>query len=147
MTKFDRSFRKKSLRLLLIVAAAVLLGLLLRAMLNTGPDLSTLAGRQRYLTELGWEIDPASEQHKTVRIPSKLEGVLADYNELQRSAGRDLTPHCSERCEQYSYTVTNYPDSDQTVLVTLYIQGKTLIAGDIHSTALDGFMDALGPKP
>lgn len=143
MTHFDRSFRKKSLLVLLALALAVLVFLLVRGC-AAKTDLTTLEGRQRYLAGLGYEIDPASEQHKAVRIPATLEGVLADYNELQRSAGRDLTPHCGERCEQFSYTVTNYPDQTQTVLVTLYLQGRTLIAGDIHSTALDGFMEALG---
>lgn len=144
MTQFDRSFNRKSLlRLILAAAVLVLLFFLLRGVFGGGADLREPEGRQRYLAGLGWEIDAASEQHKTVRIPAKLDGVLADYNELQRACGRDLTPHCGERCEQYSYTVTNYPDPEQNVLVTLYIQGKELIAGDIHSTALDGFMDGL----
>ena len=44
---------------------------------------------------------------------------------------------------QYTYQITNYPNTDQTVLVTLYVQGDRLIAGDIHSTALNGFMHGL----
>ena len=145
MTLFDRVFRKKGLLwLAFALIAALLLFALTRGLFAAKPDLSSSEGRQRYLSSLGWEIDPESEQHKTVRIPAKLEGVLAEYNELQLSEGRDLTKHCGERCEQYSYTVTNYPDETQTVLVTLYLQGKELIAGDVHSTALDGFMVGLG---
>jgi hypothetical protein len=147
MTVFDRSSRKKWLPWLLFAAAVLLVIFILVRGLDGGDDLSKPEGRQRYLTSLGWEIDPGSEEHKTVRIPAKLEGVLADYNELQRAEGRDLEKHCGERCEQYSYLVTNYPDPDQTVYVTLYIQGRELIAGDIHSTALDGFMIGLQANP
>lgn len=143
MTQFDRKLRKKPLLWLLLAAAVIALAVLLIRGLPAREDLSEPEGRQRYLAGLGWEIDLDSEQRKTVRIPARIEGVLADYNELQLAEGRDLTKHCGERCEQISYTVTNYPDETQTVLVTLYIQGKELIAGDIHSTALDGFMQGL----
>ncbi len=144
MTQFDQRFRRKSLIWLLAAAVLLVLAvLMLHSVFASGPDLREAEGRQRYLAQLGWEIDMESEEHKTVRIPAKLEGVLAEYNELQRSEGRDLEAHVGERCEQYSYTVLNYPDETQTVLVTLYIQGRELIAGDIHSTALDGFMQGL----
>ena len=140
-----RSQTKKRLLLLLAAAGIVLLLVfLLRGCAERKqPDLSTLAGRQAYLNALGWEIDPESEEYKPVRLPGSLEGVLADYNALQLGQGFDLSKHLGEKCAQYSYAVTNYPDPKQTVRVTLYIQDKTLIAGDVHSTALDGFMQGL----
>jgi hypothetical protein len=48
-----------------------------------------------------------------------------------------------ESCQQYSYQLTNYPGTDSAVYVTLYIQGKELIAGDIHTNSLNGFMHGL----
>ena len=57
--------------------------------------------------------------------------------------GAEDTPEMGERCEKYSYRLTNYPDCGQTVMVTLYVRGRRVIAGDVHSTALDGFMHGL----
>ena len=138
--------KKGMLRLVILFAAALLAIILIRGFTDRKPDLSSLSGRQAYLHELGWEIDPASEEHKTVRIPEILDGVMAKYNELQLKQGCDLSRHLGEKCEQFSYAVTNYPDADQTVQITLYVQGKTMIAGDIHSTALNGFMKSLTEK-
>ncbi|MBO5557062.1 MAG: DUF4830 domain-containing protein [Oscillospiraceae bacterium] len=137
-------FTRKKALLWVFAAAALLVGLILaRTLLSPRWDLSARDGRQQYLSHLGWEIDPETEACKHVRIPEKLEGVIADYNEMQKTQGCDLSRHLGEACEQYTYQITNYPDDSQTVLVTLYIQGRRLIAGDIHSTALDGFMHGL----
>ena len=51
-------------------------------------DLSTLEGRQAFLLELGWEIDPDSEEFRTVVVPEKLrkrqaELLLRVLQELQ----------------------------------------------------------------
>ena len=135
--------KRRLLRFVLLFAIALLAIILVRALLDQKPDLSTLEGRQAYLEKLGWEIDPDSEEHKSVRVPESLDGIIADYNELQLQQDFDLSKHLGEACEQYSYTVTNYPDPEQTVLITVYIQGKELIAGDVHSTALNGFMQGL----
>ena len=135
--------RRRVVGLLLLLAAALALALLCRGCGEKGDDLRTLPGRQAALRAYGWEIDPESEEHRSVRIPESLEGVLRDYNELQLEQGFDLSKHLGETCEQYSYTVTNYPDPDCTVLVTLYLRGRELIAGDVHSTALNGFMTGL----
>ena len=135
--------KRRLLRFVLLFAIALLAIILVRALLDQKPDLSTLEGRQAYLETLGWEIDPDSEEHKSVRVPESLDGIIADYNELQLQQDFDLSKHLGEACEQYSYTVTNYPDPEQTVLITVYIQGKELIAGDVHSTALNAFMQGL----
>ena len=135
--------KRRLLRFVLLFALALLAIILVRALLDQKPDLSTLEGRQAYLETLGWEIDPDSEEHKSVRVPESLDGIIADYNELQLQQDFDRSKHLGEAGEQYSYTVTNYPDPEQTVLITVYIQGKELIAGDVHSTALNGFMQGL----
>ena len=61
--------------------------------------------------------------------------------------GYDLSRHLGEQCQQYSYLITNYPDESQTVLATIYVQGSRIIAGDIHSTALNGFLQGLKAAP
>lgn len=141
-TKESKFTRGKALRIV-ILAAAVLCALILLRGRSDAPDVSSLEGRQAFLLDHGWEIDPASEDLRQVQLPQALEGMLLKYNEIQLAQGFDLTEHLGETCSQYTYRVTNYPDETQTVLATLYIQGKRVIAADIHSTALNGFLQGL----
>ena len=130
MLKKERLFtRKTALGMILACAAVLLLLILLRWHGGSQPDLATAEGREQYLLSLGWEVDGSTEEHKSVLIPDTLEGVMEDYNKMQLS--------------QDSYQVTNYRGYDGTVLVTIYIQGREVIAGDIHTTALDGFMHGI----
>ena len=140
-----RMTKKKALTVVLAVAALLLLFIALRLFLpaQTDHQLSTIEGREAFLLELGWEIDRDSEVFRTVTVPDKLEGIMLQYNKMQLTQGYDLNAHLGERCQQYTYTLKNYSDSDGTVLVTLYIQGDSLIAGDIHTTAANGFMHGL----
>lgn len=137
--------KKKALAAVLAAAALLLILIALRLLLPAAPehDLSTLEGREAFLLELGWEIDRSSEVFRSVTVPDKLEGIMLQYNRMQLTQGYDLSKHLGERCGQYTYTLTNYSDSDGMVVVTLYIQDKTVIAGDIHTTAANGFMHAL----
>ena len=132
--------------LLTLGGFAVLAVLLL---LGGGPDpggsgrLDDTEARAEYLSSCGWEIDPASEQAETVHIPERFSPVYAEYNELQRQQGFDLADYAGKDCDLYTYTVTNYPDESQMVLVNLYLYRGRVIAGDVHSTNLDGFMIGL----
>ena len=135
--------RKKAVAIVLFLAAALVFMIALRWKNSAGYDLSTLEGRQMFLSDLGWEIDCGTEEHKTILIPENLEGVIGEYNRMQLEQGYDLSRHCGESCEQYTYTVTNYPGYSGSVLVTIYVQGRHIIAGDIHAAAMDGFMHGL----
>jgi len=146
--KKAKSSRKRALLILLAAAALIFLFIMGRALFMPGTefDLSTLEGRQAYLNSLGWEIDPESEAFRTVVVPDKLEGIMAQYNRMQQANGYDLSLHLGESCSQYSYDLKNYSDSEGGVIVTLYIQDGQLIAADIHSTAVNGFMHGLKAK-
>jgi len=144
MLAIVKSFsRKKALILVSAAALVLLLLILLRGAVRGSGGLQTTQQRTAYLAELGWQVDPYSEETKSVRIPDCSEGVMAEYDRLQHSQGFDLGAHAGERCVQYSYVVTNYPGYDQTVYATIYLQRGRLIAGDIHTAAVNGFMHAL----
>jgi len=135
--------RKQAVFTVLAAAAIILLLTGLRWYWPAKDDLKTTEGREKFLADLGWQIDTESESYKSVLLPEKLEGPLAEYNLMQREQGCDLGAHLGEECEQFSYIVTNYPDSEAVVYITLYIQGNELIAADVHSTAIDGFMHGI----
>ena len=126
-----------------LTAAALILALLCLRLFLTRADCGTREGRLRFLERLGWQVDAESESLERTRLPEALDDVMTEYNRMQKAQGYDLSLHLGERCDVYSYRVTNYPDCGQTVLVTLYVQGRRVIAGDVHSTALNGFMHGL----
>ncbi len=143
--KTRKSTFKKLLTLLLIGGILLLLFVTARSVfkLDGAPDLNTTEGRAAYLKTLGWEVDPETESFRTVVVPKKLDGIMAQYNKLQLQQGYDLSRHLGESCLQYTYEITNYADSDGKVIVSLYLQDGEIIAADIHSTALNGFMHGL----
>ena len=138
--------RRKTLTLLLICGIVLLLIFTARSVFGTKEkplDLSTADGREAYLKSLGWEIDRDSESFRTVLVPRKLEGIMAQYNKIQLRQGYDLNKHLGQSCKQYGYDVKNYPGSQGKVIISLYIQDGKVIAGDVHSTAVNGFMHGL----
>lgn len=138
--------KKRALSIIFIVSLVLFLAIALKWLCgyrDNETGLSTIEGREAYLRELGWEIDIETEEAKSVTLPEKLEGVMLDYNEMQLKQGYDLRRYLGQGCTQYTYEVTNYPDERETVFVTLYIKGQRVIAGDIHTNALDGFMHGI----
>ena len=154
--KTRKSTFKKLLTLLLIGGILLLLFGTARSVFkrDDAPDLNTTEGRAAYLKTLGWEVDPETESFRTVVVPKKLDGIMAQYNKIQLKQGFDLNKHLGESCRQYCYDVTNYPGGTGKVIVSLYLQNGQVIAGDVHSTAVNGFMHGLSrseadasPKP
>lgn len=144
MEKTATFTKAKALRIITLCAALLLLLIALRYVMNLRQtSVVTLKGREMFLNELGWEIDPDSEEYRDVLIPEELEGVMEEYNRMQRAQGYDLSRYAGKSCRQYSYTVTNYPDYEGTVLVTIYIVGRQVIAGDVHTASASGFMHSI----
>ena len=147
--KTKKFTRKKALFTVFLFAAVILLLIFAKSIFFRAEeyDLETTDGREAYLNSLGWEIDRNSESFRTVVVPDELEGIMLQYNRMQQAQGYDLNQHLGESCRQYSYELTNYTDSDGTVLVTLYIHDGEIIAADIHNTAVNGFMHGLKRNP
>lgn len=144
MTEKSRVFtKKKALTIVFACALALLALILICRHMNRGPDLSTKEGREIFFSELGWQADMASETCRGVLIPDALDGVLARYNEMQLEQGYDLSRHLGERCEQYTYILENYPEATGGVFITIYVQNGKIIAGDIHTSSINGFMHGI----
>lgn len=132
---------------IILLTAVALAALVLvcsgKGILSAHYNVTATEGRVAYLAALGWEVDAQSEQAQDVVLPRVFDGVFADYNQLQRAQGFDLSAYAGLDCTVYSYRVTNYTGCDDTVLAQLYIYKNRVVAGDIHSTALDGFMHGI----
>ena len=140
-----KTTRRKALFIILAAGLIIFLLIMARGLFLPGVeyDLDSPEGREAYLNSLGWEINMESESFRTVIVPDKLEGIMAQYNRMQQAQGYDLSLHLGESCSQYSYELTNYTEAEGGVIVTLYIQDGALIAADIHTTAVNGFMHGL----
>ena len=144
------NIQPKTRTFLLVLGALVLLALLLTVGSAAGgvkilarDVASTTEKRVGYLSECGWEVDPASEQVQQILIPERFSAVYETYNDLQKQQGWDLSKFAGRTCTLYSYAVTNYPDPEQIVIADLYIYKNQVIGGDVHSTNLNGFMIGL----
>ena len=128
----------------IILAAAVLLAVLV--LVCSGPEgagLDSTEARVEYLASLGWEADPKSEESRTISLPETLEGVLAQYNALQKQQGFDLEPYCGREIDSWSYSLVSYPSGEERVMAQLFTYKGRAIAGDVHSASLGGFMHGL----
>ena len=129
----------------ILIALAVLLAVLVLLIGHGGDSDDPAAGNEeriKYLASCGWEVEPEPVETQQIVLPQELSGVIAEYNELQKSQGFDLSGFAGREATLYSYRVTNYPSGD-IVLASLYVIEGRVVAGDIHSTALDGFMHTL----
>ena len=99
-----------------------------------------------YLTALGWEVDPEPLEVREIVIPRQFSGVYADYAALQKRQGLPLEQYCGKDAVRYTFRVRNYPTGESDIVADLVVSGQTVIAGDIQSTALDGFMTELRPS-
>ena len=115
---------------------------------NMGEPETNLARAREVLGALpGWKIEASSPVYFTepqdmreVVIPAKFNDVYAAYNTMQQAQGFDLLPYAGEKCTQYRYRITNYPNTPDGVFATLLVFEGNIIGGDVASGAEDGFM-------
>ena len=139
MTKSKLS--KRSAVFIIIAIAVVLAIIVLICSGGSGSGLTTTEKRVEYLASLGWEVDASSETAKEIVLPETLGGVLAEYNELQKQQGFDLSRFRGKQVSRCSYEVLNYPGQKEYIRANLLIYNQEVIGGDICSIyAENGFM-------
>ena len=99
--------------------------------------------RVSYLTALGWEISDEPIEEQVITIPKEFDDVYTQYNEIQLKQGFDLTKYAGLEATRYTYEVKNHPDTTGKVVADIIVYRNKIIAGDIQSTAMDGFMSGL----
>lgn len=141
--------QKRTKTTLILLGVLAFVGLLMicgNAAENEARSEEILPGnpeRVAFLARLGWEVKPEPLSRQQVLLPRDFPAVLQNYNELQKQQGFNLEDYKGLTVTLYSYEVTNWPEKGLTVIADLYLSGHRVIGGDIHATALDGFMIAL----
>ena len=149
--------RRKAVLLLIVFAlviAAVILAVSLRGAKGHTPAMHTAApvsiraasDAAAYLAALGWEVDPEPLEVREIVIPRQFSGVYADYAALQKRQGFPLDQYGGMDAVRYTFRVRNYPSGEKEIVADLVVSGQKVIAGDIQSTAIDGFMTGLKPS-
>ncbi len=132
--------------LALLIAVAIILVSVLRD--GGGASVSESSVRDsgdvvQYLSSLGWKVDEEPIEVKEIVIPREFTGVYADYIELQRAQGYTIDQYGGMDAVRYTFRVLNYPTGEEHIVADVVVHGSTVIAGDIQSTALNGFMTGL----
>ncbi len=111
-------------------------------------SVKTEAQRVDYLAQWGWQVAESPTVEELV-IPTTLDQSYSQYIALQTSQGfPSLEELSGQRVKRYSYQVTNYPGQAEKVQVNLLVHGTEVVAGEVLSLAVDGFLHGLSrPTP
>ena len=126
-----------------IIALVLLLGGKETSAPTAAPSVAGNDGRVQFLQNLGWEVSASPVESGQVRIPKEQNQVFSRYNDLQKSAGYDLSQYAEKTVMRYVYKVNNYPGATEPVYATLLVYKNQVIGGDITNTAANGSMHAL----
>ena len=148
---FVKTFRlHRPMALVLVAVLACGMGLGAAHLLGT-TDIVTVstasvtdnAGRIAYLSSFGWQVEDEPHEILEIVIPYEFDAVYEQYNQLQLSQGNDLTRWKGMTAKRYTYRITNYPNSEDEVFANLIICREQIIAGDVSSLSIHGFMHGL----
>ena len=112
---------------------------------SRGTDWSTREDRLAALEELGYTVAEDSEELRELVLPQEFGSVMAEYAALQTEQGLDLYSAAGKRCTQVQYALENYPGWDGAVTVTLLLCRGRLVAAEVHTADVEGFMLPLFP--
>ena len=129
-------------RMLYIVTAVMILAMT-AAFIAFGEE-SVDETNADFLQSFGWEVKRKNIESAAVNIPEPFDLVYENYNKLQAEAGLDLRPYAGKKAVRYTYEVTNFPyDEPKNVRANVLCVDDEPVAGDIMTTAADGFMAGL----
>lgn len=132
----------------ILIAAAILAICIVKGSgavetLSTASVVKTNEQRVEYLENLGWQVDAEPIEEQTILIPTEFGEVYLEYNTLQTKQGFDLTKYSGCEAVRYTYSVLNHPTCTEGVVADIIVYRGRVIAGDVQSVTLDGFMSTL----
>ncbi len=151
MMIFSAKITKAKLLSLALICACVALILLVSIPRAAEPTLKTeYSGatneeRVNFLRNFGWEIVNEPAEIVEVVIPETFDSTYSAYNDLQKTQGMNLENYKGMRAVRYTYSVKNYPKAaeGEGVEANLLVVDKQIVAGDVTSVKLGGFMQGL----
>ena len=96
--------------------------------------------RINFISQFGWEVKETPVEEVEVAVPESFDKVYLGYNEMQKEQGPNLSKYKGKTVTRYTYEVTNYPDYDGTVYISLLVYKDKVIGGDVCSADVNGFV-------
>lgn len=93
-----------------------------------------------WLAAQGWETDPEPTGQMEVVVPSRFDQLYESYNDIQKAQGFDISRYKGETVTKYTFLVKNYPQEPEGVAANLLVYQGRLIAADLCSLELGGFL-------
>jgi len=147
---FSMKFDKKKAIAIILGIAVILCAIILLGGRRDTQETSATTQRvnshediEAYLESLGWKISDKPVDVQDILIPKEFSETYEEYNKLQKSQGFDLTEYCGIDAVRYTYEILNYPEGNGTIVADIIVAKDTIIAADIQSVKLDGFMHEL----
>lgn len=110
---------------------------------RSGGKIRSAEDAGAYLAEIGWHVSPEPLEVQEIVIPRQFSGVYESYIELQRRQGFQLEEYGGASATRYTFRILNYPSGEEGIVADIVIHGGSVIAGDVQSTAINGFMEGL----
>lgn len=109
--------------------------------------IKDLDGVVQFAKSLGYEVDKEKAEVAQIKIPSKTDAVLEEYNKLQKSQGFNLMKYKNKKAVRYTLPVTGLPNDaplpGDTVLFTVIICKDKVIGGDVYFTGKNAHVDGI----
>lgn len=109
-------------------------------------DASDNNQRVEFLESYGWQVNPEPVEICDIRIPTVFNEVYENYNQIQKEQGLDLKKYMGKACKRFSYNITNYPGDTGEIRANILVIDNRIVAGDISSVELNGFMHGFEKK-
>lgn len=93
-----------------------------------------------FISQFGWQVKETPVEEVEVTVPESFDKVYLGYNEMQKEQGLNLSKYKGKTVTRYTYEVTNYPDYDGTVYISLLVYKDKVVAGDVCSADVNGFV-------
>ncbi len=151
MFVYTWKFSKKKLTIAILALVVLIAAILLifsgggeaKEAISLSGSARTAKDRVSLIKSLGWEIEEEPIETQSVVIPTEFTGVYADYAKLQEEQGFNLSKYAGKEATRYTYRVLNYPGVEDSVVIDIIVYRGKVIAGDVQSVRLDGFMQGL----
>ena len=95
--------------------------------------------RIAFITQFGVRVGEECVEEESFTMPKNFDRVILGYNELQKKQGLDLSKYANKKVTRYTYRAENY-NSDGEVFVNLFIHRGKVVACDISSADVEGFV-------
>ncbi len=158
---FMMCIKKKTLIYYCIGIMAVVV--LIAGMVFFGGEATVSTTEQEKVSELsdiivkigsyGYQVEQQPVEIEQITVPEDFNEVYEKYNEMQESQGFDLKKYKGKDIKRFCFKVTNYKEvvkdnkfQFDEVFVNVFVYKNKIIAGEIFSNNLNGFMHTFDGK-